>query len=49
MNRYGMPGLAALLWLLVMLLASVIFAVKWRALRKRGVDLEARFQALPRQ
>ncbi|MEE8523803.1 MAG: APC family permease [Thermoanaerobaculia bacterium] len=37
------------LWLAVMALASAVFAVEWRRLKRRGVDLEARFGQLPPQ
>ena len=37
------------MWLIVMGLASIVFAVKWNALRARGGDLRARFQELPPQ
>jgi len=35
------------LWLLVMAAAALVFFREWRKLRARGVDLEARFAALP--
>ena len=34
-------------WLVVMAFATAIFARRWRALRRRGVDLRAHFQKLP--
>ena len=37
------------LWLLVMMIASLIFVVQWRKLRGRGVDLDDRFTRLPAQ
>lgn len=35
------------LWIAVMATASAIFGYHWRKLRRRGVDLEARFAELP--
>ena len=35
------------LYLIVLVVASLIFFYRWSLLRKRGVDLEARFQTLP--
>lgn len=34
-------------WLVVMLFATAVFARRWRALRRRGIDLRAHFQSLP--
>ncbi len=38
---------AFLTYLFVLAVASAIFAVRWRRLRRMGVDLEARFRSLP--
>ncbi len=35
------------IWLIVMLLASVLFFVRWSSLKKRGVDLHRQFSTLP--
>ncbi len=35
------------LWIVVVSLASLIFAIQWRKLRKGGVDLKKRFDELP--
>lgn len=47
-----MPGWyfhSTFIWIVVMALASWVFLTKWRGLRRRGVDLEARFSSLPPQ
>ena len=38
---------STLVWIMVMLVASVIFFYHWRALQKSGVDTAARFSTLP--
>ncbi|MGD1893944.1 MAG: APC family permease [Cyclobacteriaceae bacterium] len=35
------------IWLIVMLLASVLFFIRWSTLRKKGVDLHHQFSTLP--
>jgi APA family basic amino acid/polyamine antiporter len=35
------------IWILVMVLASVVFWREWRTLRRRGVDVESAFDTLP--
>lgn len=35
------------IWLIVMSLASILFAFKWRQLKNKGVDLKKRFDSLP--
>lgn len=35
------------IWLIVMSLASIIFAFKWKQLKRQGVDLKKRFNSLP--
>lgn len=37
------------IWLIVMSLASIIFAIKWKQLKASGVDLETRFKELPQE
>ncbi len=37
------------IWILVMTLASLVFAAEWRSLKRRGVDVERRFATLPPQ
>lgn len=35
------------IWLIVMSLASILFAFKWKQLKSQGVDLKKRFDSLP--
>ncbi|HEX9735177.1 MAG TPA: APC family permease [Thermoanaerobaculia bacterium] len=37
------------IWIGVLSAASVVFAVEWRRLKRRGVDVDARFSVLPPQ
>ena len=37
------------IWLIVMTLASILFAYKWRQLKHRGVNVSKRFKKLPKE
>jgi preprotein translocase subunit SecY len=37
------------IWLIVMALASLLFAYKWRQLKHQGVNLSKRFKKLPKE
>jgi APA family basic amino acid/polyamine antiporter len=37
------------IWLIVMALASILFAFKWNQLKRQGVNLERRFKELPQE
>ncbi|MCJ7466416.1 MAG: APC family permease [Maribacter sp.] len=36
-------------WLLVMALASLLFALKWRQLKAKGIDVKKQFEKLPKE